>query len=30
MYVAHPPNRHMSKKLEVFIEWVRTLPGLAP
>ena len=25
MYVAYPPNRHLSAKLRVFIEWVETL-----
>lgn len=27
MYVAYPPNRHVSAKLRVFIDWVAELLG---
>lgn len=27
LYVAFPPNRHVSAKLRVFIEWVAELMG---
>lgn len=31
MYVAYPPNRHVSAKLRVFIDWVvELMDGLAP
>jgi DNA-binding transcriptional LysR family regulator len=35
LYVAYPPNRHMSKKLRVFIDWIAELmaqhaPVIAP
>ena len=29
LYIAYPQNRHVSKKLRVFIDWIVELTALA-